>query len=139
MGKMTKAIDFVRNAKGEPILMSNAPVNRVSSGTDFMYSIFSGISKMLSPQSYTKKNLTRGMKKRTNIARDYANGKITRNEKGEFEGISHLDRLKLAHMNKDGTYNKAAIAGSSLVAFGGLSAATHMVGGDEGVPGIPLI
>ncbi len=89
---------------------------------------------MLSPQTYSGENLTRQMLKNTNIAKDVASGKVVKNgrgKKGVYEGISHMDRLRLAHMNSDGTYNKAAIAGSFLTAGAAVGTGVHLAFGDD--------
>ena len=120
--------------KNTGILTSNQPANAVSSGKDFIYSVFSGVSKMMSPQTYSGENLTRQMLKNTNIAKDVANGNVIKNgrgKKGVYEGIGHMDRLKLAHMNSDGTYNKAAIAGSFLTAGAAAGTGVHLAFGDD--------
>lgn len=120
--------------KNTGILTSNQAPNAVSSGKDFIYSVFSGVSKMLSPQTYSGENLTRQMLKNTNIAKDVANGKVVKNgrgKKGVYEGIGHMDRLKLAHMNSDGTYNKAAIAGSFLTTGAAVGTGVHWALDDD--------
>ena len=131
-----------KSGKNFNILSSNEAANPIRSDGDFLYSMFSGISKMLSKQTYTPKNLNKKMLRKTNIAKDLSEGRVTKNGRGKngvYEGISHMDRLKLAHMNADGTYNKKAIAGSLLTATAGISGATHIAFGDDGVQGIPLI
>lgn len=127
--------------KNTGILSSNQAPNAVSSGKDFAYSIISGVSKMLSPQTYTGRNVNRAMLKKTGIAKDVAEGRVTkgRGKDGVYEGVSHMDRLKLAHMNSDGTYNKSAIAGSILTAGAAVSGATHAAFGEDGIAGVPLI
>ena len=125
---------------GEIIMGSNKAVNGfnlLGSAKNFTKSLFSGVGRM--GQSYNSKNMTRAMRKRTGIAKDVADGKVTKNEKGFYDGISAKDRIKLAHMNADGTYNKTAIAGSALTVGIGAAGLGHAVFGADEVSGVPLI
>lgn len=143
------------------ILHSNKPINRISSEsaswTSNIDPYFSGIKKLFNnkynlqdvkniPRNKRNSNANIGLEKGSLVNSDGEN--IIYDNKQNMTNLTLNNKLRLAHLNNDGTWNKKAIAGSGLIGYTGLSSAYRLASGgglykdnngNTDIMGIPFI
>ena len=140
---MAKGLDFIKSIANSvsktnynSILESNKAINRIKSLKDNPGEYFSGV-KTLWNDKYDASNYSENVLKKAGI-----------NSKEDINNLNWANKLKLAHLNQDGTWNKKAIAGSAFVGYTGISSGERLISGgglyrdDDGnfdVIGLPLI
>ena len=114
------------------ILESNKPINSIQSAIGNFFhgasnSFLNGVSKndmndaVLKRMAYAKNDEGKIFNKKGN--------EITFDEYGLSDNMSLTDRMKMAHMNEDGTYSGSRIAGSALMGYMGVSTAYRLASG----------
>lgn len=122
------------------ILHSNKPINEISNNvtSQGIDPYLSGIKKIFNNKYNLQdvKNMPRN-KRYSNTKIGLEKGSLT-NSNGEnivydnnqnMTNLTLTNKLRLAHLNNDGTWNKKAIAGSGLIGYTGLSSAYRLASG----------
>lgn len=123
-------------------LHSNKPINKISNNVIFQNTgiapYLSGIEKLFNnkynlqdiktmPRDKRNSNARIGLKKGSLVNNDGKN--IIYDDEQNMTNLTLMNKLRLAHLNNDGTWNKKAIAGSGLVGYTGLSSAYRLASG----------
>ena len=114
------------------ILESNKPINSLTKSIGNFFggassSFINGVRKstmnddVLKTMGYTKNGDGRIFNKKGD--------EITFDNYGFADDMSFTDRMKMAHMNEDGTYSGSRIAGSALMGYMGVSTAYRLASG----------
>ncbi|MBM6761662.1 hypothetical protein [Megamonas hypermegale] len=131
---MAKGIDFIKSiantaskTKNTTILEGNKAINEIKSLKDNPEEYFSGVKSLWNNQ-YNVNNYSKTALNKAGVNIDKGSNIIYDGEQN-MTNLTWANKLKLAHLNKDGTWNKKAIAGSALMGYTGLSSVGRLASG----------